>query len=68
MRGGYVYFPGSTPIGRTFTMLSPLHVSGRVTIGQETVNQTNYYYVLEETEIIVPDGGKLVALILSDMQ
>ncbi|QGA17624.1 hypothetical protein EYB26_005299 [Talaromyces marneffei] len=68
MRGGYVYFPGSTPIGRTFTILRPLYVLGRVTVGGETVNQTNYYYVLEETQIIVPAGGKLVALILSDIQ
>jgi hypothetical protein len=68
MRGGYVYFPGSTPIGKSFTILKPLFVSGEVAIGGRIVYQNNYYYVLEKTNIIVSAGGKLVALILSDIE
>jgi hypothetical protein len=65
--GGHVVFPGKTTTGQTVTMLIPLQVTGDVTLGEMFVDTNHYYKILTECEVEVSRGGKLVALIVSDI-
>jgi hypothetical protein len=65
--GGHVVFPGKTTTGQTVTMLIPLQVTGDVKLGDMLVDTDHYYKILTECEVEVSQGGKLVALIVSDI-
>jgi hypothetical protein len=40
----------------------PLDISNGITLGGLTIDKEHYYYVLKESCIIIPEGGKLVTL------
>lgn len=63
--GGLVIFPGKTATGRTTTVFIPLHVIGEVRIGETAVDADNYYNIFTECDVEIPEGGKLVALVVS---
>lgn len=63
--GCLVIFPEKTATRWTTTVLIPLHVIGEVKIGVRAVDTDNYYSIFTECEVEVPEGGKLVALIVS---
>ncbi|KAJ5223427.1 hypothetical protein N7468_007969 [Penicillium chermesinum] len=65
--GGHVVFPGRTTTGQTFTMLIPLQVIGDVKLGEMFVDTDHCYKILTECVVEVSRGGKLVALIVSDI-
>jgi hypothetical protein len=48
-------------------MLIPLQVTGDVKLGEMLVDTDHYYKILTECEVEVSQGGKLVALIVSDI-
>ncbi|KKZ66990.1 hypothetical protein EMCG_07321 [[Emmonsia] crescens] len=62
---GLVYFE-DIPI-KSFTILMPLQVSGNIQIGDVTVDTDHYYHVLGECFLKVAEGGKLVAISVSNI-
>ncbi|KAL2374533.1 hypothetical protein RJ035_007886 [Blastomyces gilchristii] len=62
---GLVYFEDISI--KSFTILMPLQVSGNVKIGDVTVDTDHYYHVLGEYFLRVAEGGKLVAISVSNI-
>jgi hypothetical protein len=62
--GGYVFFPGKSKVGETFTMIIPLHIAGEVQIEGHQLDKSRYYHILKSCYIDVSEGAKLVALII----
>jgi hypothetical protein len=62
--GGYVFFPGKSMVGESFTMLIPLHIAGNVQIEGNKLDQNRYYHIPKICHIEVSEGAKLVALII----
>jgi hypothetical protein len=67
-RGGYVVFPGISHTGEPPLVIKPLHVSGDVKLGGYTIDSHHYYYVVVKSDIYVPEGGKLVMLVISNFE
>lgn len=67
-RGGLIFLPGDTPIGTNFMIIEPISYQGKSTIGGVEVDMDHYYVILEECDVHVEEGGRLVTLAMSDIQ
>ena len=62
-----MYFPGQPRIAETFTIMIPISVQGNVQINGMDVKMGNYYHILQECTLEIPDRGRLVALIIDNI-
>jgi hypothetical protein len=46
----------------------PLNIDGDVKIGTTTMDTAHYYNISSECDVEVAEGGKLVALVVSDIE
>lgn len=67
-KGGFVFFPGRSSVGQTFTIMIPLHISGMVQIEELVLDVDHYYHISKECEMEVSENAKMVALMLSDFE
>ncbi|KAJ5946408.1 hypothetical protein N7454_003247 [Penicillium verhagenii] len=66
-KGGVVYFPGKPRIADTFTIMIPISIQGDVKLEGMEVSMDNYYHILQECTLDIPEGGKLVTLIVDNI-
>lgn len=62
--GGFVFFPGRSHVGQTFTIMIPLHITGNIYVDGSVVNTDHFYHIPRKCDIEVPEGAKLVALVI----
>lgn len=63
-RGGFVFFPGKSRVGRTFSIVIPLHITGNTYIDGSVLQKDCFYHIRRICEIEVSEGAKLVALVI----
>ncbi|KAK2763725.1 hypothetical protein FQN54_009341 [Arachnomyces sp. PD_36] len=61
---GYVYFPGTSLIGRTPTAFVPLDILGTGEIGSEIVRDGFYNQVFQLSTMKVSENGRVAGLVL----
>ncbi|KAL4866873.1 hypothetical protein BDV12DRAFT_172183 [Aspergillus spectabilis] len=61
---GLVYFPNESSIGKSPTILIPLHIDGTAWIDGKAVEADCYYHVFSPSTIIVSESGKLAAVVI----
>jgi hypothetical protein len=44
----------------------PLHICGKIEMEGLNLDMDHYYHIQEDTGIKIPEGGKLVIILLSD--
>lgn len=62
--GGFVFFPGRSLVGQTFTIMIPLHITGNIYVDGSVLNMDHFYHIPRKCDIEVSEGAKLVALII----
>lgn len=62
--GGFVFFPGRSLVGQTFTIMIPLHITGNTSVDGLALNMDHFYHIPRKCDIEVSEGAKLVALII----
>ncbi|KAH2129909.1 hypothetical protein KXV68_001246, partial [Aspergillus fumigatus] len=58
---GLVYFHPLSSIGKSLTVLVPLHVDGTAFIEGKSINTDSYYHVFRQSNIEVSENGRLAA-------
>lgn len=65
--GGFVLFPGETHVARTFSIMIPLYIIGKVETYGLVLDIDHHYHIQQDTIIKVSEGAKLVMLLVSDL-
>lgn len=61
---GLAYFPSESSIGKSPTILIPLHIDGSAWIDGRAVEIDSYYHVFSQSTITVSESGKLAAVVI----
>ncbi|OJJ85120.1 uncharacterized protein ASPGLDRAFT_46084 [Aspergillus glaucus CBS 516.65] len=64
---GHIAFPGVVATGQTTTILVPLQVIGEVNVGPVRIDLEHHYNILSLCDVEVSEGGKMVALVVSNI-
>ncbi|KAJ5721539.1 uncharacterized protein N7483_009473 [Penicillium malachiteum] len=67
-RGGLIFLPGRTPNSTNLMIIQPIHCEGKSTIGNVKVDMNHYYVILNECDIEVKPGSKLVVLAMPHIE
>lgn len=62
--GGFVFFPGTSQVGQTFTIMIPLYIDGEIYIDGSVLDMNHYYHIPRKCDIEVSRDAKLVALVI----
>jgi hypothetical protein len=62
--GGFVFFPGISQVGQTFTIMIPLCIEGETSIDELVLGMDHYYYITRKCDINVSKDARLVALVI----
>lgn len=63
----FVVFFGDSDVGYPFMTIIPCFKSGEVKVGGEVVDMRSYYNVFGRRQLSISGGGKLGALVISDV-